>query len=100
MTARQGGTGFIEMETADGYTACLAEEVPVALTYNGTTQAVGGALTATIAGLTNGPPIQVTLQARNNSTTGPTSAGSSPPPMWPSSTFRPWSMTDSRQTSR
>ncbi|MBB4105378.1 formate dehydrogenase accessory sulfurtransferase FdhD [Allorhizobium borbori] len=40
MTARQGGTGFIEMETADGYTACLAEEVPVALTYNGTTQAV------------------------------------------------------------
>ncbi|MBK8729756.1 MAG: fibronectin type III domain-containing protein, partial [Tetrasphaera sp.] len=33
----------------------------------------GRALTATIAGLTNGPPIQVTLQARNNSTTGPTS---------------------------
>lgn len=34
------GTGFIDVETADGHSACLAEEMPVALTYNGTTQAV------------------------------------------------------------
>ena len=40
MTAMQNGIGFIEMEAADGHAACLAEEAPVALTYNGTTQAV------------------------------------------------------------
>src|SRR6218665_1212788 len=40
MTGMANQTGFIELETGDGDRVCLAEEVPVALTYNGTTQAV------------------------------------------------------------
>ena len=69
-TAAGDGTATLTWPSAQGEGSAITDYI---LAYNGTTQAVGGALTATIAGLTNGPPIQVTLQARNNSTTGPTS---------------------------
>ena len=67
-TAAGDGSATLTWPSAQGEGSLITDYV---LAYSGITQRVGGALTATITGLQNGPPIPVTILAQNNSTSGP-----------------------------
>jgi len=69
-TAAGDGSATLTWPSAQGEGSTITDYI---LAYNGNTQPVGNVLSKTLVGLLNGDPVQVTVQARNNSTSGPTS---------------------------
>lgn len=69
-TAAGDGTATLTWPSAQGEGSVIIDYV---IAYNGITTSLGNVLTTTISGLQNGPPIPVTILAKNNSTQGPPS---------------------------